>query len=60
MMPNGVESGQPDVYSNDSPGRERRLLADDARTLDLVHLAGAVGDDPVARQQLRPSPSLRS
>ena len=33
-------------------GREHGLLADDARALDFLDMAAAVGDDPVARQQL--------
>ena len=34
-------------------GRQGRLLADDAGTLDALDLAVGVGDDPFARDQLR-------
>src|SRR5215813_3388600 len=33
-------------------GPENRLLADDARTAHLLHLAAVVGDPPVAAAQL--------
>ncbi|MNV80975.1 hypothetical protein D3C71_1746100 [compost metagenome] len=33
-------------------GLQQRLLADHARTADLLHLGVAVGDDPVPGQQL--------
>ena len=33
--------------------RELRLLADDARAAHFLHAVLAVGDDPVARQELR-------
>ena len=52
MTPVEVFSGQPEVYWNDSPGREHRLLADDARAFDFLGVAGRVGDDPVAAEEL--------
>ena len=48
MTPVDVFSGQPDVYWNDSPGAQHRLLADHAVASDFFGLAGRVGDDPVA------------
>ena len=52
MMPVGVGSGVPLVYWKLSPGCEQRLLADHALAADLDHAADAVGDLPVAGQQL--------
>ena len=52
MTPVDVFSGQPEVYWNDSPGAQHRLLADDARAFDFLDVAGRVGDDPVAAEEL--------
>ena len=52
MTPNGVDSGQPEVYSNDSPGASVGCLPTTPGPLDFFDVAGAVGDDPVPRQQL--------
>ena len=39
MTPNGVVSGQPDVFER-LAGREHRLLADHAGAADLFHVTG--------------------
>ena len=41
------------MYSNAPPGGSTGCLADDARALDALDLAVGVGDDPLARDELR-------
>ena len=52
MTPNGVVERAAGRVLERFAGRQRRLLADDAGPADLLDVAGAVGDDPVAGQQL--------
>ena len=52
MMPEGVESGVPDVYSKASPGLRTGCSPTRHRALDLLELSPAIGDLPVAGQQL--------
>ena len=52
MTPNGVDSGQPDVYSNDSPGASVGCLPTTPGPLTSSIWPVAVGDDPVPGQQL--------
>ena len=52
MMPLGVGSGRAAGVLERLAGLEQRLLADHALALDLDHTAAAIGDFPVAGDEL--------
>ena len=51
-LPEGVGSGHPEVYSNDSPGFSVGCLPTTPGPRTSSTVAGVVGDEPVARHQL--------
>ena len=53
MVPTGVASAVPLVYSKLLARLQQRLVADHAEAAHFLHLAVGVGDDPVAGDQLR-------